>query len=62
MLRHLKSFFNLEFKITECEEDNVFESDSDEEEQVAVETKSFPKAFLFSCIGVGLTNLARKTE
>jgi hypothetical protein len=24
--------------------------------------KEFPKSFIFSCIGIGLTNIARKTE
>jgi len=31
MLRHLKTFFNIQFKIKECEDD-VFQSDSDEEQ------------------------------
>lgn len=72
MLRHLKQFFNVQFKIKECEDD-VFQSDSDEEDdgessQGDVEMKDssevpkFPKGFIFSCIGVGLTNFARKVE
>jgi hypothetical protein len=67
MLRHIQKFFNVQFKIKECEEDNVFESDSDDEEKVVEvdkkeESVKFPSAFIFSCIGVGLTNLARKIE
>lgn len=31
LLRHLKMFFNVQFNIKECGEDNVFESDDDEE-------------------------------
>ena len=45
----------------------MFESDSDDEEKIQEvkaeeENVKFPQAFLFSCIGVGLTNLARKIE
>lgn len=32
MLKHLKSFFNIQFKIKECEDD-IFQSDSSEEEE-----------------------------
>jgi len=32
LLRHLKQFFNMQFRIKECEDD-VFEDDSDEEEE-----------------------------
>lgn len=35
MLRHLKTFFNLQFKIKECEDDVFAESSSDEEEDEA---------------------------
>ncbi len=75
MLRNIKKFFNVQFKITECEDD-VFSSDSESEEDPAessIEEKpstkksenstvDFPKTFIFSCIGIGLTNIARKTE
>jgi len=66
------------FQIKESDEDNVFESDSEDESVPEEESKEsdnggeekintkapnfFPKSFVFSCIGVGLTNLARKTE
>jgi hypothetical protein len=63
MLRHLKTFFNISFKIKECEDD-VYSSDSSDSEpddDMAVESK-FPRCFIFSCIGVGLTNIARKIE
>ncbi len=33
MLKNLKTFFNLQFKIKECEDD-VFEPDSDEQEEI----------------------------
>ena len=63
MLRNLKKFFNIQFKIKECEDD-VFESDSEEEEKSPEEAEvpKFPKGFIFSCIGVSLTNFARKVE
>ena len=32
MLRHLKTFFNLQFKIKECEDDVFADSSSEEEE------------------------------
>jgi hypothetical protein len=48
------------------------ESDSDSEkeeieeasemEEPAEKKKTFPKSFIFSCVGIGLTNIARKTE
>ena len=77
MLRNIKKFFNVQFKITECEDDVYSDSESDEEgeqdqaedsseKEVKSKSKSeqveFPKAFIFSCIGIGLTNIARKTE
>ena len=71
MIRNIKKFWNLEFKIEECE-DEVFESDSDEQSQIeeiesdendkAEENKKFTKTFIFSCLGIGLTNFARKAE
>lgn len=63
MLRNMKKFFNIQFKIKECEDD-VFESDSEEEEKSPEEAEvpKFPKGFIFSCIGVSLTNFARKVE
>lgn len=67
MLRHLKQFFNIEYRIKECEDD-VFQSDSDDDNQesedveMSEEIAKFPKGFIFSCIGVGLTNFARKAE
>ena len=33
MIRNIKKFWNLEFKIEECE-DEVFDSDSEEESQI----------------------------
>lgn len=27
-----------------------------------VKSAEFPKSFIFSCVGIGLTNIARKTE
>ena len=74
MLRHVKEFFNVQFKIKECEDDVYNESsssDSEAEEHEAErdakmvgdsEVPKFPKGFIFSCIGVGLTNIARKIE
>ena len=65
MLRHIKAFLNVEFKISEVEDEA---SSSDEEDEEAEDTpaegdkKRFPQAFIFSCVGVGLSNLARKTE
>ena len=80
MLRNLKKFFNINFKIEECQDD-VYDSDSDgdqksengseqgEQEQIEnkvededLEKPKFQQTFIFSCIGVGLTNFARKTE
>lgn len=67
MLKHLKSFFNIQFKIKECEDD-IFQSDSSEEEEEQIQEvvdsdlPKFPKAFIFSCIGIGLQNFARKAE
>ena len=86
MLKHIKQFINVQFKIEEVEDD-VYSEDSDEdvEEEVKgddeddemsesaseqaekskkeVKTQlAFPKSFIFSCIGIGLTNIARKTE
>lgn len=76
LLRHLKKFFNLTFKIEECQDD-VYDESSDEEDskqdsdnaksdnQMTEEQETdvqFPKAFIFSCIGIGLTNFARKAE
>ena len=69
MLRYLKQFFNIQYKIKECEDD-VFQSDSDDNDSEAEEegngekddVPKFPKGFIFSCIGVGLTNFARKAE
>ena len=37
MLRHIQRFFNVQFKIKDCEEDNVFESDSDDAEAIKEE-------------------------
>jgi len=86
MLKHIKQFVNVQFKIEEVEDDVYSEDeDSDEEEEskgdgedeemsesaseksikVQKEAKTqiaFPKSFIFSCIGIGLTNIARKTE
>jgi len=84
MLKHIKQFVNVQFKIEEVEDDVYSEDeDSDEESKgdgedeemsesaseksnkVQKEAKTqiaFPKSFIFSCIGIGLTNIARKTE
>ena len=87
MLKHIKAFLNVQFKISEVEDD-VYSSDSesegeeeepegDQEEKSSDESQesekpkvikqkgpahTFPKSFIFSCIGIGLTNIARKTE
>lgn len=76
MLRNIKKFFNVQFKIEECHDD-VFESDSDEEDQNGEEGEvekaedkfdenepkpQFASTFIYSCIGVGLQNFARKIE
>ena len=85
MMRHIKKFCNVQFKIAECEDDIIGDdsSDSDEEDKNSDNSSSedaedpksvkkvksttdkpteFPKSFIFSCIGIGLTNIARKTE
>ena len=31
MLRNLKKFFNINFKIEECQEDGLYDTDSDDE-------------------------------
>jgi hypothetical protein len=84
MLKHIKAFLNVQFKIEEVEDDVYSESESEEEEEESKgeddsesaseqpkkkESKggesgplAFPKSFIFSCIGIGLTNIARKTE
>lgn len=66
-------FFHIQYRIKECEDD-VFQSDSSDSEneeqaqieevvdQEMAEVPKFPKGFIFSCIGVGLTNFARKAE
>lgn len=49
----------------EDEEDEMSESASEKSKKEQKETKTqlaFPKSFIFSCIGIGLTNIARKTE
>jgi hypothetical protein len=68
VLRHLKSFFNIQYRIKECEDD-VFQDDSENDEDSAedesmadADVPKFPKGFIFSCIGVGLTNFARKSD
>jgi hypothetical protein len=35
---------------------------SKKEEKEGKTQLAFPKSFIFSCIGIGLTNIARKTE
>ena len=86
MLKNIKAFINVQFKIEEVEDDVYSESSSEEEEEeeskgeeeseeiiipkeIKKETSTkpgapteFPKAFIFSCIGIGLTNIARKME
>ena len=67
MLQNIKKFFHVQFKIEECQ-DEVYEDsseeeeDEDEENQENVEKPQFNQTFLFSCIGVGLKNFARKAE
>jgi hypothetical protein len=66
LLRNLHTFFNITFKIKECEDD-VFGEDSDEDEKIVEESEDgeevkFPRAFTYSCLGIGLTNFARKLE
>ncbi len=86
MMRSVKKFFHVEFKIAECE-DNVYSSDEEEEDEEGKgkegekegekegksgkmvvsdddeeEKPEFPKSFIFSCMGIGLTNISRKTE
>ena len=91
MLKNIKAFINVQFKISEVEDDVYSSSESEDEEQEEeskgeeesdasdfVKPKKdksshkegmktggpseFPKAFIFSCIGIGLTNIARKME
>jgi len=84
MLKNIKAFVNVQFKITEVEDDVYLSDDSEEEEvkeknesdsqmseseaseasEVVVKKSSaeFPKSFIFSCIGIGLSNIARKAE
>lgn len=40
------------------------ESEASEASEVVVKKSSaeFPKSFIFSCIGIGLSNIARKAE
>lgn len=68
LLRNLKSFFNLQFRIEQCTDD-VY-SDSDDEDEAGDDNDDgdneappqFPQTFIFSCIGIGLTNFARRQE
>ncbi len=83
MMRHIKKFCNVQFKIAECEDDIIGDNSDSESEDSYEENKNsddeasasdkeeknttdkpteFPKSFIFSCIGIGLTNIARKTE
>ena len=79
MLKNIKAFINVQFKIEEVEDD-VYSDDSSDDDKAEGDEESdsglvskqpeksekskleFPKSFIFSCIGVGLTNIARKTE
>ena len=91
MMRHIKKFLHIEFKIEECD-DEIFDSQSsesenedkddeeekkekqgeeeEEEEEEDGDSKmgggnekvQFPKTFIFSCMGIGLMNIARKAE
>ena len=52
----------------ECEDD-VYSDESEDEDQNEEDSEmadaaqvKFPKAFIFTCIGIGLTNFARKAE
>ena len=80
LLRLLKQFFNLSFRIEQCQDDVYSDDDEDDEEQSdkdndgsesnnspaeeggSREPVKFPQTFIFSCIGLGLTNFARKQE
>lgn len=88
MLKNIKAFINVQFKIEEVEDDVYSSSESegeDDNEESKGEDNSdassqiikpkeikkpllpgapteFPKAFIFSCIGIGMTNIARKME
>jgi hypothetical protein len=42
------------------EESSIIEVDIDDKDKG--DKEEFPKSFIFSCIGIGLTNIARKTE
>ena len=67
LLRNLKQFFNLQFRIEQCQDD-VYSSDSENEEEDNSEQEGdrepvrFPQTFIFSCVGLGLTNFARRQE
>ena len=79
MLRILKEFFGVTFKIEECQDDVYDEESENEEEEknndeeedkekekneemIDDKENTFPQTFIFSCIGIGLKNMARKTE
>ena len=66
LLRHLKQFFNLQFRIEQCQDDVYSSESEDEPEEAAAEGDQgqvkFPQTFIFSCIGLGLTNFARRQE
>ena len=61
MLRLLKQFFSVEFKITECP-DEFFDEEEEEESGADEDEAKFATTFVFTCLGIGMTNLARKTE
>jgi len=75
MLRNIQKFLHVTFKIEECHDD-VFGDTSDEEgaeegeaeqdeeqiEESTGEKPQFATSFIYSCIGVGLQNFARKIE
>ena len=52
----------------EEEDDEQMKDGSESEAEKSIDRKDdqpvaeFPKSFIFSCVGVGLSNIARKTE
>ncbi|CAI2369953.1 unnamed protein product [Moneuplotes crassus] len=75
-LRYLNKFFSVKFKISECEDDERDSESDDNEENPKTEEITDkdddlykkadeiprPEFHIFSCLGFGLQNMARKTE
>lgn len=54
----------MRFRIEQCQDD-VYTSDSEDEADTDGASGApvvFPQTFIFSCVGLGLTNFARKLE